>query len=80
MFCVRFFLGGGGEVERIKHIIKYLLYVNINVMGVFKTLYSVTYLFQYITRDVIVRCFDAVLFLCFFIIAYYYFFILVNFA
>jgi hypothetical protein len=59
--------------ERMKHFIKYLLYVNIQVTGVFNTLYSVAYLFQYITRDVIVYCFDAILFLCLFIITYYYF-------
>ena len=55
--------------------IKYLLYVNKNVMGVFNTLYSETYLFQYITRAVIVRCFDAALFPCFFFIITYCFFI-----
>jgi len=38
-------------------------------MAVFNTLYSVTYLFQYITRDVILRCFNGALYLCFF---YYY--------
>ena len=59
--------------ERMKHFIKYLLYVNIQVTGVFNTLYSVAYLFQYITRDVIVYCFDAILYLCLFIITYYYF-------
>ena len=63
-YCV---FGEGGE--RMNHFIKYLLYVNIHLMGVFNTLYSVSYLFQYITRAVIVRCFNAALFLCFF---YYY--------
>ena len=34
-----------------------------HLMGVFNTLYSATYLFQYITKDVIVRCFNSALFL-----------------
>ena len=56
-----------------------MFYVNIHVMGVFNTLYSVAYLFQYITRDVIVCCFDAILFLSLFIITYYYF-CMINFV
>jgi hypothetical protein len=49
-----------------------------HLMGVFNTLYSATYLFQYITKDVIVRCFNSALFLYY----YYYilFFYLVNFV
>ena len=58
----------------MKQLIKYLLYVNIHVMGVFNTLYSVTYLLQYITRAVIVRCFDAALFPCFFLLLLIVFF------
>ena len=37
------YLGGGGEDEQF---IKYLLYVNIHIMRVFNTFYSLTYLFQ----------------------------------
>ena len=73
------FFRGWGWDERMKHFIKYLLYVNIHVMGVFNTLYSVAYLFQYITRDVIVCCFDAILFLSLFIITYYNF-CMINFV
>ena len=57
----------------MKHFMKYLLYVNIHVMGVFNTHYSVAYLFQHITRDVMVCCFGDIVFLCLFIITYYYF-------
>jgi hypothetical protein len=69
LFIIILLLWGCGG-EGMKHFIKYLLYVNIQ--GVFNTLYSVTYLFQYMTRDAIVRCFDAALMPCFFIITDYF--------
>ena len=65
LFIIILLLWGCGG-EGMKHFIKYLLYVNIQ--GVFNTLYSVTYLFQYMTRDAIVRCFDAALMPCFFLL------------
>ena len=37
--------GGGGRGEN-EQFIKYLLYVNIHIMRVFNTFYSLTYLFQ----------------------------------